>query len=117
MAARVCPMCQRKVAAGLVVAYSDTLECPQCKSPLRLADSSRIIGAFFALAVGLLVWGYFAPGVGNMGWALPAVYAFLAYSVSYAIYLMATGEIVSRPADPTPAAVSSAAQGHGGGHH
>jgi hypothetical protein len=110
-------MCHKKVSAGLVVAYSDTLECPHCNSPLRVADSSRIVGAFFALAVGLLVWSYTTPGTGNMAWALPAVYTFLAYSVSYAIYLMITGELVSRPADVEPVVVEVAAHGHAGGHH
>jgi hypothetical protein len=110
-------MCQRKVPAGSVVAYSDTLDCPHCHSPLRLADSSRIIGAFFALAVGFLVWGYAMPSIGNMGWVLPAVYTFFAYSVAYAIYLMATGYLVSRPAEPEPMPVEAAAYGHGGGHH
>ncbi len=117
MTGRVCPMCQKKVPAGLVVAYSDTLECPHCHSPLRLADSSRILGAFFALAVGLLVWSYTAPGTGNMGWVLPTVYTFLAYSAAYAVYLMATGEVVSRAAEPEPVPVSVAVSGHGGGHH
>jgi hypothetical protein len=117
LAARVCPMCHRKVSAGLVVAYSDTLECPHCNSPLRLADLSRIVGAFFALTVGLLVWSYTAPGTGNMGWALPAVYTFLAYSASYALYLMATGELISRPAEAELVQVAVVAHGHGGGHH
>jgi uncharacterized protein YbaR (Trm112 family) len=117
VAARICPMCHKKVSAGLVVAHSDTLACPHCQSPLRVADSSRIVGAFFALAVGLLVWSYVAPGNGTMGWALPAVYTFLAYSASYTFYLMATGELVSRPAEPEPALVEVAAHGHAGGHH
>jgi hypothetical protein len=110
-------MCQKKVSAGSVVAYSDTLECPHCHSPLRLADSSRIVGAFFALAVGLLVWSYTAPGAGNMSWVLPAVYTFFAYSAAYAIYLMVTGELVSRPAEPELVPAAVAADGHGGGRH
>jgi uncharacterized protein YbaR (Trm112 family) len=117
VAARVCPMCHKKVSAGLVVAYSDTLECPHCQSPLRVADSSRIVGAFFALAVGLLVWTYAAPGDANMGWAMPTVYTFLAYSASYAIYLMITGELVSRPVETEPVSVLAADHGHVGAHH
>jgi hypothetical protein len=117
VAARVCPMCQRKVPAGPVVAYSDSLECPYCHSPLRLADSSRIIGAFFALVVGWLVWSYAAPSTENLGWVLPAVYTFLAYSVAYAIYLMATGDLVSRPAEQVHVPVAAAAHGNDGVHH
>jgi hypothetical protein len=102
----------------LVVAYSDSLECPNCHSPLRLADSSRITGAFFGLAVGFLVWSYAAPGDGNMGWVTPIVYSFLAYSVAYVIYLMAFGEIGTRTAEPEALPVAAvAAPGHGGGHH
>jgi hypothetical protein len=118
VAARVCPICKKKVSARLVVAYSDTLECPNCHSPLRLADSSRITGAFFGLAVGFLVWSYAAPGDGNMGWVMPIVYSFLAYSAAYAIYLMAFGEIETRTADPETMPVeAAAAHGLGGGHH
>jgi hypothetical protein len=117
VAARICPICQSKVPAGSVVAYSDTLECPHCHSPLRVADSSRIIGAFFALAFGWLVWTYAAPPTGIMGWALPAVYTFLAYSVAYATYLMATGDLVSRPSEPDSVPLTAAAHGNGGGHH
>ena len=52
-----------------------------------------------------------------MGWALPAVYSFLAYSVAYAFYLMATGDLVSRPAEAEPMPVTADAHGNGGGHH
>jgi hypothetical protein len=120
VAARFCPNCKKKVSAGLVVAYSDTLECPNCHSPLRLADSSRIVGAFFGLLVGFLVWSYATPGDGNMGWVLPVVYSFLAYSAAYVIYLMAFGELGSRVVEPEAlpvAAADAAAHGHGGGHH
>jgi len=117
VAARVCPICQKKVSAGRVVAYSDTLECPHCHSPLRVADSSRILGAFFALAVGLFVWSYTATGNGNMSWVLPVVYTFLAYSAAFMVYLMAAGELVSRPAEPEPVPIAVPAHGHAGGHH
>lgn len=75
------------------------------------------MGAFFALAVGLLVWSYAAPGIGNMSWVLPTVYTFLAYSGAFAIYLLAFGELVSRPAEAEPVPVAVDAHGHGGGHH
>lgn len=118
MAARVCPNCKKKVSAGLVVAYSDSLECPNCHSPLRLADSSRIVGAFFGLGVGFLVWSYAAPGDGTMGWVMPVVYSFLSYSTAYVIYLMAFGEIGTRVAEPEALPVEvAAAHGHSGGHH
>jgi hypothetical protein len=117
VAVRACPVCQKKVPAGLVVAYSDTLECPNCHSPLRLADSSRIIAAFFALAVGFLVWSYVPTSNQSMGWALAVVYPFLAYSFAYAIYLMAFGDLSSRAAEADPVPVVVAAHGHSGGHH
>ncbi|HUK31808.1 MAG TPA: hypothetical protein VLV89_11885 [Candidatus Acidoferrum sp.] len=118
MAARVCPICKEKIPARMVVAYSDTLECSHCHSPLRLADSSRIVGAFFGLMVGFLVWSYATPSDGNMGWILPIVYSFLAYSAAYLIYLMAFGEIGSRTVEPEALPVAApAAHGQGGGHH
>jgi hypothetical protein len=118
VAARVCPICKKRIPARLVVAYSDSLDCPNCHSLLRLADSSRITGTFFGLGVGFLVWSYAAPGDGNMGWVMPIVYSFLTYSAAYAIYLMVFGEIGTRTAEPEALPVqAAAAHGHGGGHH
>ena len=117
MAIRICPHCLKKVPAGPVVAYTDRLECPHCHSPITVGVPSRVIGAFIGLGIGELVWKYVQPMGGEAGWVLPALYAFLAYSVVYTLYLMATADLVMRPVESEPAAVVADAHGHGAGHH
>lgn len=117
MAIRICPHCQRKVPAGPIVAYTDKLECPHCHSPITVAVPSRVIGAFIGLGVGELVWKFVQPMDGEFGWVLPVLYAFLAYSVVYALYLMATSDLVMRPVEAEAAPVAADAHGHGRGHH
>jgi hypothetical protein len=50
---------------------------------------------------------------------LPALYAFLAYSLIYTIYVMTTADLVMRRAEPeaAPLVAEAGAHGHGGGHH
>lgn len=117
MAIRVCPHCLKKVPAGPVVAYTDKLECPHCHSAITVGVPSRVIGAFIGLGVGELVWKFVQPMGGEAGWVLPVLYAFLSYSVVYALYLMATADLVMRPVEAEPAPVAEVAHGHGGGHH
>lgn len=117
MAIRMCPQCQKKVPAGPVVACTDKLECPYCQASLTVALPSRVIGAFIALGAGWLVWMYMRGMEGEGSWVLPAVYTFLAYSVVYAIYLMASADLVMRPVETEPVPVAADAHGHGGGHH
>jgi hypothetical protein len=117
VAIRVCPQCLRTVPAGATVAFSDNIVCPHCEAPLRVSDASKIIGGFLGLGVGWLVWGLTRGASGPLGWALPALYSFLAYSVSYTLYLMFTADLVMRPPDVEPAPVAADAHGAGGGHH
>lgn len=117
MAIRICPHCLKKVPAGLVVAYTDQLVCPHCHSAITVGVPSRVIGAFIGLGVGELVWSFVQPMSGEAGWVMPVVYAFLAYSVAYTLYLMATADLVMRPVEAEPAPVAADAHGHGGGHH
>ncbi len=117
MAIRLCPQCLKTVPAGPVVAFSDSLVCPHCQAPLRVSDANKTIGGFLALGVGWLVWDLTREMTGPLGWALPAVYAFLAYSVSYALYLMFTADLVMRPQDAEPATAVLDAHSAGGGHH
>jgi hypothetical protein len=116
VAIRLCPHCSRKVPAGDVVAYTDTLECPHCETPLTVALPSRVIGGFVALGVGWLVWIFSRPMSGEAGWILPTVYTFLAYSATYALYIMATADLVRRPVDAEPVPITTAPHVHGGAH-
>lgn len=117
MAIRVCPHCLKKVPAGPVVANTDKLECPHCNSPITVGIPTRVIGALIGLGIGELVWKYVQPMGGEGGWVLPALYAFLAYSVVYMLYLMATADLVMRPVEAEPMPEFADAHGHSGGHH
>lgn len=116
MAIRVCPHCLKKVSPGPVVGYSDKLVCPHCNTPLAVSLPSRVIGGFIALGVGWLVWSYTRNMGGEARWVLPVLYTFLAYSVTYTIYLMATADLVKRPVEAEPAPISDVSHAHGGGH-
>ena len=95
---RECPHCGNKVPATEVAAYTDRIECPHCQSLLTVALSSRVIGAFLGLGVGWLVYGWAQNSLtGEEAWLLPAVYAFLAYSAVYTLYVMFTADLVMRP--------------------
>jgi hypothetical protein len=116
---RECPQCMKKVPATEVVAYTDEVECPHCQALLTVSLPSRVIGGFIALGVGWLVYGWASANLtGEAAWVLPTLYAFLAYSATYAIYLMVSADLVRRPAEVEVAisAVTPAAA-HGGGHH
>jgi len=117
LAIRVCPQCKNQLSAGQVVAYSDRIECPRCGATLRVADTSRIVGAFLALAVGLLVWRAAQGSGGYLSWLLPEVYSFLAFSFVYLFYLMFAANLASRPPDPVAPVVADS-HGHApSGHH
>lgn len=118
MAMRICPQCSKQVPATLAVAFSETVECPHCQAALRASDATRILGAFFGLLVGYLVWRLTYGPSGNLAWLLPEVYGFLAYSFAYAIYVMITADLVVRPVEVVEVVVEVA--GHGaphGAHH
>ncbi len=114
MAARKCPQCLSEVPAGETVAYSDTIECPGCKSPLEVARASRHIGIWTGLLAGLLAWRLTGGGTGTFAWVLPLVFSFLAYSAVAALATMLTADLRLRPAAPSAESVTP---GTHGSHH
>ena len=105
MAARICPLCMRKVSGAKVVAYSNDLECPGCRARLEISPGSRSIATWVGLAAGALVWRLTARGDGMLGWVLPVVCAFLAFSVVSPLVLMLIADLRVKKEEP-PAAVS-----------
>ncbi len=112
MAIRKCPQCLTVVPAAQVAAYSDSIECPRCKKLLEVSAASRYLATSAGLVAGVLVWRWMSHSGGMLGWVLPVVYAFLAFSVVAPIVLMLTADLRNKPAEPVvePAA---AAAGHG----
>lgn len=113
--ARQCPQCQTRIPAVRVAAYSDSLECPGCSSPLEVAAGARYLASAAGLvgAAGLLWW--LAPAGRALDWTVPTLAAFLAYSVVAAVVVMLVGDLVPR-AVPPAAPAEDAAAGHGGHH-
>ncbi len=117
MAIRRCPLCLIKIPAGHVVAYSNGMECPGCKTRLEVSTGSRFLATAVGLLAGAVVWHLTRTSGGMLGWVLPMVYAFLALSVVAALFMMATADLRSRPAEPAAEPVHAAAShGHGGAH-
>ena len=101
--------------AGRVAAYSDTLECANCKTPLEVSLGSRVVATTLGLLAAWLVWWLTRSSSGMLGWVLPMVCAFCAYSVVAPLALMFMADLVTRKALPVAEAAQTAA-GHGGHH-
>lgn len=104
--ARKCPNCFATVPATKVVVYTNDLVCPSCNSPLQVSALSRNISAFAALIVGAIVWrittAYYSGHPGALGWVLPVLFAFLAYSVAAPLVLAFVADLQLRSLEPTP---------------
>lgn len=122
MAVRTCPTCLTVLSPARVVAYTDALECPGCKSRLTVWDGSRLIAAFAGILAGVLAWQLSSAGAeGVLVWTIPVLYSFLAFGAVSALVLMFTADLRLRPEEPAaaPLAAESAhsAHGAGSGHH
>jgi len=120
MAVRKCPQCLTVVPATRVVAYSNSIECPGCKKLLEVSALSRYIGTAGGLVVAALVWQWVDQHGGMLGWVLPIVYAFLAFSIAAPLLLMLTADLRLAAAEPVhePEPVAAGhASGHGGAQH
>ena len=116
MAIRTCPLCLSKVPAGHVVAYSNGIECPGCKAQLTVSAGSRLLATAVGLLAGALVWRLTRAWGGVLGWVLPMVYAFLVFSLVAALFMLATADLRTRPAEPAAEPVHAASPGHGSAH-
>ena len=122
MAVRRCPNCMAVISPMQVVAYSDALECPGCKSRLTVWDGSRLLAGFAGILAGVLAWQLTSARVDDfLGWTLPVLFSFLAFGAVSALFLMVTADLRFRqepPAVATPAAAGASHDSHGsGGHH
>ncbi len=104
MATRTCPLCLTKVPPGEVTAYSDALECPGCHAPLEVSTGSRLVATTLGLLSAALLWRWTRNAGGMLGWVLPIVYAYLAYSVVSPLVLMLLGDLRTKPGAPAAVA-------------
>lgn len=122
MAIRICPHCGKTVPAGLVVAFSDGLECPHCQTRLQVTEGSRMIAATVGLIAGWLAWLATRASTNILGFALPVLFSVLAFGIVSQLVLMFIAALRIAPGapvfEPVPAHGSHApAHGHAGGHH
>jgi hypothetical protein len=121
VAVRICPHCKAEIDAGNVAAFSDSIECPQCKARLEVAPGSRTISTLCGLAAAAIAWHLTGGLTGDLGAVLPTLYAFLAFGIVSPLVLMFTANLRDAPAvpvaEPVRATGSHDTGGHGGGHH
>jgi hypothetical protein len=116
VAIRMCPHCKTEITAANVAAYSDSVECPQCKTRLEVAPGTRTISTLCGLAAAAIAGRLSSHSAGDLGGVLPTLYAFLAFGIVSPLVLMFTANLRNAPALPAPEPVHSGG-GHGGGHH
>jgi hypothetical protein len=115
--ARNCPTCFAVVPANKLLAYSNSLECPACGTPLEISAFSRNLSVLIALVCAVIVWrisvAHYASHEGGLGWALPVLFSYLAYSVVALIVVIFAGDLHPREVEARPA---EAAPAHGAHH-
>jgi len=117
VAIRTCPLCMTRIPAGDAAAYTGGLECPGCKGRLEVSVGSRILATTLGLAAGAMAWSFSWGSGGALDWLLPILYAYLAFSVVSALYLMFTADLRSKPAEPMAVRTPIASHGPGVAHH
>jgi hypothetical protein len=122
MATRTCPNCLTVVSPATVVVFSDGMECPGCKRSLTVWDGSRLLASLAGILAGLLAWQLSYPFAAApdevLGWAMPVVYAFLAFGAVASLVLMGTADLRLKPDEGTAAPLAPAGgHAHGSGSH
>jgi len=117
---RICPHCGNTVPATLAMAFSDGLVCPHCETLLQVSNGSRMISSAAGLVAAWLVWRATSGSTNILGFALPVLFAVLAFGVVSPFVLAFTAGFRIAPPqvfEPVAAHGSHGAGGHGGGHH
>lgn len=116
MAIRMCPHCGNTVPAGLVVAFSDGLECPHCQTRLQVTDGSRMIASAVGLVAGWIAWWGTRASTNILGFALPVLFSVLAFGIVSLLVLMFAATLRIAPGAPVFDLVPAHGS-HAGGHH
>jgi len=123
VATRICPHCGNTVPATLVMAFSDGLECPHCETRLQVSSGSRMVASAAGLVAAWLVWRITRGSTNILGFALPVLFAILAFGIASPLVLAFTAglRIAPPPQVFEPVAAHGAhgpsAHGPAGGHH
>jgi hypothetical protein len=115
VAARQCPNCLAMVSVTAILTRSNDLVCAGCGKGLEVGAASRYIAAFTGLAAGALGWrasvSHYSHGTNSLGWALPVLFAVLAFGLVSLIVLAFAAELWLRSVQEAPA-VDHAVQTH-----
>jgi len=118
---RICPHCGNAVPASLAMAYSDGLVCPHCETLLQVSNGSRMISSAAGLVAAWLVWRATRGSTNILGFALPVLFAVLAFGIVSPLVLAFTAGFRIAPLpqvfEPVAAHGAHGASGHAGGHH
>ena len=117
MAVRKCPYCLTVVPAMQVVAHSNDLTCPGCGRLLEVSPVSTYISVVAGLAGAAIVWHFAAGSDGMLGWVLPIVYSFFAFSIISPLTQMLAADLRLKSGEPLPAAMAPSAATSEGAHH
>ena len=93
MAIRMCPHCGKTVPVALVVAYSDDMDCPHCQTRLTVSNGSRMFSSTVGLLVAGLVYWLTRNSPNILGFALPVLFAVLAFGGVSALVLTLTATL------------------------
>jgi hypothetical protein len=103
MSARQCPNCFAFLPAGQIVADSYDLVCPNCQHALEISALSQNLSAFAGLVAGGIVWwlanAHYSQQPGALGWVLPVLFSYLAFSVVAPLVLSLTADLDLKPLD------------------
>ena len=117
---RCCPICMMVVPAEKVVVYTNDLTCDGCGKPLEIASGSRDLAVFAGFLAGAVSWwlgAHSAQSGSALGWALPVVYAVLAFGAVTPAMLMLSADLRIRDVSANPPSAATAPAGAHGAHH
>jgi hypothetical protein len=112
VASRVCPKCSANISAGIVAAYSDGIECPNCHTRLEVSAPGRTLDAWAGMAAAWIAWRFTRGGPGILGAVEPLLFAVLAFGAVSALVVIFTGDLCPAPELSTVEAVSATGHGH-----
>lgn len=93
MAIRKCPHCGNTVPAALVLTLSDDIECPHCQTELAVSSGGRIFSSTVGFVVAGLVYWLTRNSTNILGFALPVLFAVLAFGIVSALVLTLTASL------------------------
>ena len=115
--ARQCPNCFARVPAAKLLPCTNDLVCPSCGKPVEVSSISRNLSALIGLMAAAFVWWlssrYYAGHPGSLGWVLPVLFSYLAYSVVAPLILAYAGDLQLKDLADVPVVSEHAAPSHG----